>query len=340
MQRAMIMNSALKTTLRATLASALLVGAAAGLASCGNAQGSEEKQRAAHAAAEANSPYAAIAAGKVDVEGGLVDIAARQPGIVQTVMVEEGAEVTRGQILAQLDDEQSRLARGQAAATLQQAQAQLASYQTALAAAQRNETRTAQLAAQNFVSPQAVENARDGVRTAQSQVDVQTANIAASRAALAQASYTVEQSIVRAPEDGRIVRRYANPGMGASTLNVTPMFQLQPHAARIVRAELEERSLNAVRVGMRVEIVPEADQTRTYPGTVLRIAQVFGARRLQSDDPSQQTDERVVEVVADAQLAPVLVGQRVLVKFLKPNARGAAPTPAAPATASTNARGG
>ncbi len=339
MQRALIMNSAFKTTLRATLASALLVGAAAGLASCGNAQGSEEKQRAAHAAAEANSPYAAIAAGKVDVEGGLVDIAARQPGIVQTVMVEEGAEVTRGQILAQLDNEQSRLARGQAEASLQQAQAQLASYQTSLGAAQRSEARTEQLAAQNFVSPQAVENSRDAVRTAQSQVDVQTANIAAARAALAQASYTVEQSIVRAPEDGRIVRRYANPGMGASTLNVTPMFQLQPHTARIVRAELEERSLSAVRVGMRVEIVPESDQTHAYQGTVLRIAQVFGARRLQSDDPSQQTDERVVEVVADAQQAPVLVGQRVLVKFLKPGARGAAPSAPA-ATASANARGG
>jgi len=145
--------------------------------------------------------------------------------------------------------------------------------------------------------------------------------------------------VVRAPDEGRIVRRYANPGMGASTLNVTPMFQLQPHTARIVRAELEERALNQVRVGMRVEIVPEADQTRTYQGTVLRIAQVFGARRLQSDDPAQQTDERVVEVVADAQQAPVLVGQRVLVKFLKPNAR-TTPAAAQPATAATNARGG
>jgi HlyD family secretion protein len=340
MQRKAIMTSAFQSTLRATLASALLVGAAAGLASCGNAQGSEEKQRAAHAAAEANSPYAAIAAGKVDVEGGLVDIAARQPGIVTQVMVQEGDEVHGGQILAQLDDQDSRLARNQAAASLQEAQAQVDAGRTALAAAQRNVGRMEQLAAQNFVSPQAVENARDAVRTAQSQLDVQTATASQQRAALAQANYVVEQHVVRAPDDGRIVRRYANPGMGASTLNVTPMFQLQPHTARIVRAELEERALNSVRVGMRVEIVPESDQTRTYPGTVLRIAQVFGARRLQSDDPAQQTDERVVEVVADAQQAPVLVGQRVLVKFLKPNARGAAPATAQPATAAANARGG
>lgn len=330
MQRETIMNSALKNTLRAAAASALLVGAGLGLASCGNAGAdTAAKQKGAETAA-AQSPYAAIAAGKVDVEGGLVDIAARQPGIVTQVMVEEGAEVHEGQILARLDDEQYRLQRGQSSASLQQAQAQLVAYQTALGAAQRSQQRTEQLAAQNFMSPQAVENSRDAVRSAQSQVDVQAANIAAARASLAESNYSVEQSIVRAPADGRIVRRYANPGMGASTLNVTPMFQLQPHTAHIVRAELEERSLTQVHTGMRVEIVPEADQTKSYQGTVLRIAQVFGARKLASDDPSQQTDERVVEVVVDARQAPVLVGQRVLVKFVKDGANPQAhPAPAA-----------
>src|SRR6185295_2795561 len=218
--------------------------------------------------------YAAIAAGKVDVEGGLVDVAARQPGIVREVMVQEGDEVRRDQVLARLDDEEARLARGRAAANLQQAQAQVESYRTALAAAQRDQARMEQLAAQNFVSPQRVENARDSVRSAQSNLDVQIASISSSRAALAEADYVVEQHIVRAPDNGRIVRRYANPGMGASTLNVTPMFQLQPRTPHIVRAELEERSLTSVHAGMRVEIVPEADQSQTYPGTVLRIAEV------------------------------------------------------------------
>ncbi|RZJ77067.1 MAG: hemolysin secretion protein D, partial [Brevundimonas sp.] len=51
---------------------------------------------------------------------------------------------------------------------------------------------------------------------------------------------------------------------------------------------------------------------------VMRRAAVFGARKLASDDPSQRTDERVVEVVASAGDAPLLIGQRVLVKFMKP----------------------
>lgn len=320
----------------------LLVAAAAtcalsALAACGGGQPTGDAE-AARAQAEAESPYVAIAAGRADVEGGLVDIAARQPGIVREVLVQEGDEVRRDQVLARLDDEEARLARGRAAASLQEAQAQVAANRTAVEAARREEARVERLAAENFVSPQRVESARDAVNNAQSQLDVQVASIAAARAALAQADYVVEQHVVRAPDDGRIVRRYANPGTGASTLQVTPLFQLQPRAPHIVRAELEERSLAAIHAGMRVEIVPEADQSQSYPGAVLRIAEVFGARRLQSDDPSQQTDERVVEVVIDAQQAPVLVGQRVLVKFLRDGA--AAPAPAAAAASAGAQRQG
>jgi HlyD family secretion protein len=113
------------------------------------------------------------------------------------------------------------------------------------------------------------------------------------------------------------VRRYANPGVGASTLNVTPMFDLEPAGQRIVRAEVSEGDQPFVKVGGAVVLAPEADQSKTYPGAVMRIAPVFGERKLQSDDPSQRTDDRVVEVVVSANNAPFLIGQRVLVKFLK-----------------------
>jgi HlyD family secretion protein len=102
------------------------------------------------------------------------------------------------------------------------------------------------------------------------------------------------------------------------------MFQIQPDSQRIVRAEVEERSLNQVKVGQSVEIVPESDQEKAYPGKVIRIAGVMGSRKLRSDDPSERADERVVEVVVDAEQAPVLVGQRVLVKFLKEGVKSGA----------------
>jgi HlyD family secretion protein len=146
----------------------------------------------------------------------------------------------------------------------------------------------------------------------------QNAQVEVAAAQLGEARYRLEQTIIRAPVDGVIVRRYANPGTGASTLNVTPMFDLEPNGARIVRAEVTETALPSVTIGQTVELVAETDQSKFYPGKVLRRAAVFGARKLQSDDPSERTDERVVEVVVSADAAPFLVGQRVLVKFLKP----------------------
>lgn len=250
-----------------------------------------------------------------------MDVASRQAGVVVEVLVQEGDEVEKGQVLARLDDRQARLSRDRARADLAQAEAQLPLLVTAVDAAQREVDRAKTLSAEGFVAGVRMENAEDALRNARDQIGVQEAVIQASRARLAEANFTVEQHLVRAPDAGRVVRRYANPGSGASTLQVTPMFQLQPNASRIVRAEVEERSLGEVFPDMQVEIVPEADQSKSFPGRVVRVADVFGSRKLQSDDPSKQTDERVVEVVVDANKADVLVGQRVLVKFLK---RGAA----------------
>jgi HlyD family secretion protein len=300
----------------ALLASTALAGCQR-TASASQADG-EGKPAGNVSAAEVDTPFTAVAAGKVDIEGGLVDVAANRPGIVREVFVQEGDFVKAGDPLARQEDEDSRLALSRATAELAQAEAQVAAIEVDLAIAQREAERLGNLSVDDLVARQKLDQARDAVRQAEARLVSQRATVEVVRTRLAEATYEVDQRIVRAPADGLIVRRYANPGSGASTLNVTAMFQLQPEASRIVRAEVDERSLGKVTVGQRVDIVPESDQTLSYPGHVVRVAQVMGARKLQSDDPSQQrTDERVVEVVVDAEEAPILVGQRVLVKFLE-----------------------
>jgi len=279
---------------------------------------------AAAAKAEPPSPFAAVAEGKADVEGGVISVAARSAGVVREVDVTEGDEVTKNQILARQEDDAPKLAVETAEATLKQAQAQLLLTQSQLIAAHREAARMKDLA--GVVPTQMIDQAGDTTRNDEATLSGQQAAVAVARAQLDQARYGLEQTIVRAPVDGRIVRRYAAPGVGASTLNVTPMFDLEPAGQRIVRAEVSESALPFVAVGETVQIVPESDQTKTFDGKVLRRAPVFGARKLQSDDPSERTDERVVEVVVSADQAPFLIGQRVLVKFLKPGLALAKPT--------------
>ncbi|MCK5909987.1 MAG: HlyD family efflux transporter periplasmic adaptor subunit [Caulobacter sp.] len=282
-------------------------------------QAAEKKKKLEAAAAqEEPSPYAAIAQGKADVEGGVIQVAARRQGIVREVFVQEGDIVKAGQPLAKQEDDDARLAAQTAAASLASAKAQLALYQVQLRTAQREFNRLQGLAASNYVAAQKLDAARDQIAQAQANIGAQQAAISVASAQLAQAQYTQELTVIRAPADGRIARRQANPGSGASTLNVTAMFDLEPNTQRIARAEIVEADIPNVTIGQEVEIQPEGDPDKTYVGKVLRRAAVFGARKLASDDPSQRSDERVVEVVVSADGAPLLVGQRVLVKFMKP----------------------
>ncbi|MBJ7484513.1 efflux RND transporter periplasmic adaptor subunit [Brevundimonas sp.] len=276
-------------------------------------------------ATKVESPYAAIANGKVDVEGGIIQVAARRGGIIREVLVQEGDRVTAGQVLARQEDDEARLAVQSSRAAVAQAESQLAAIRVDITTAQREYDRLEKLVATNFVAGARMDQARDAIATAQARLGSQSAAVQTARAQLAQAQYNQELTVIRSPANGRIARRYANPGAGASTLNVSAMFDLEPDAPRIARAEIVESDIPNITTGQAVEITPEGDPSKVYIGAVLRRAAVFGARKLASDDPSQRSDERVVEVVVSAGDAPLLIGQRVLVKFMKPGQTAGAP---------------
>lgn len=304
-------------------AAAVLVLGGGGLAFMSQANAKKEAEAAQAAKAAPESPFVAVANGKADVEGGLIQVAARRAGIVRDVLVQEGEAVTEGQVLARLEDDEPRLTAARARAEVAQAQSQIALIQVELSTARREHERLQALAPSNFVAGQRLDQAQDTIRQAEARLAAQRAAVATAQARLNEAEYDLELSVIRAPSDGVIVRRYANPGAGASTLNVSNMFDLEPAGQRIVRAEIAEGALPHVKIGQRVQIASEADPSKTFQGLVIRRAAVFGARKLVSDDPTERTDDRVVEVVVSTEDAPFLVGQRVLVKFLRPGAEAA-----------------
>jgi len=305
-----------------------LIGGGVFISSQAKARKAQEAKAAAASAPK--SPYVAIANGKADVEGGVIQVAARTSGVVRDVLVQEGDDVVKGQVLARLEDDEPRLQAESAAADVHQAEAQIPLLQVQLSTANREYQRLQGLVATNFVAGQKLDQARDSIRAAEAAIQAQTAAIATYEARLGEARYMQELSVIRAPADGRIIRRYANPGAGASTLNVSNMFDLEPKTDRIVRAEISEGALPFVAIGQTVQIAPESDPTKTFTGKVIRRAAVFGARKLQSDDPSERSDERVVEVVVGTKNAPFLIGQRVLVKFMRTQQQAAAGATAAP----------
>lgn len=268
------------------------------------------------------SDYAAMARGLVDVEGGIIKLAASRDGIVREVRVEEGDRVEAGQVLAVQEDRSARLNLQVAEAECEEVRAKLVLLEARLTAAERERRRIEPLAAKGAAAQQELHERADRVRFLNAEIAATEAQLRTAEARKSAAAYEVEQRTIRAPVDGWIVRRQARPGDGASTLNVTTLFWFVPDTPRIVRAEVEEQFVAALQVGMTAEIVPEADETKVFQGKVVRIGQIHGPKRPVAYDPKERADVRVVESVlalADAE-RELLLGQRVMVRFKKPPA--------------------
>ncbi|WP_249383906.1 biotin/lipoyl-binding protein [Chitinivorax sp. B] len=289
---------------------------------CALQTGCSETQASKHNPAAPVSPWAAMAKGRISIEGGVINIAAPRPGIVQEVLAEEGAEVKTGAVLARIDDREARLALKVKEQERDEARESLRLLQLRHDIAQRELKRLNGLQGDEVVSNQDRDNARDQVLLAAAELSRQKATLSAAEAQVAASRLEVEQHVVRAPLAGRIIRRQAKPGDGASTLNVTPLFLFAPHGPRIVRADLEERFVNAVRPNQAAEVVLEADESKVYKARVLRLGEVFGSRP-ENDDPNEKQDIRVIECVLALEAPELRIGQRVLVKIARQSGTGA-----------------
>jgi len=261
-------------------------------------------------------PVEASGRGRVDIEGGVIRLAARHDGIIAEVFVEEGDSVVAGQVLARLDDSMARRQLELAQAEGLLAEQEVKRTRVELRAAEREVRRLAPLADAGETPKQEHDVAMDRHAFATVAFHGAMASLKAAEARHTLAQRAVEERRITAPLDGRILQRQARPGNGVSTLNVTPLFVFAPDEPRIVRAEVEEHMLPHIRPEQAVEIVLEADTTHRWNGRVIRLGRLVG-QRTPGDDPTEKQDNRVIEVVIAIDAPELLIGQRVVARFLK-----------------------
>ncbi|GGY24311.1 hypothetical protein GCM10008098_17380 [Rhodanobacter panaciterrae] len=275
-----------------------------------------------NAAAQPAATYAAVARGKVDIEGGLLTLSMPREGTLAKVAAHEGDHVKQGQLLAQLDIQPATLAVDAAQAQLEQAQAQLKLLAVKQAAAKQRAERLVAAASAGAGDGQSADDAREAA--AQLEAEQLSAHAALSMASqkLDEARYELKQRSLLAPFDAEVVQASAQPGANVSPTS-GPMFTLLPQKPRIVRAELNDSFVRMIQPGMSAEVV--ADNGRAdahWSAHVLRIGQVYGPATLEND-PQVRANARTVEcVLAFDEPQNLRIGQRVMVRF------GAASTPA------------
>ena len=183
-----------------------------------------------------------------------VDLRAQTTSTVAQVLVKDGQNVRKGELLFRFDDRADR-------AALDKARAQLARDRASLADLERQLTRAKELKAQNFIAQNAVD-------TAQANFDAGQALIRSDEAAVQAAQVAVGYNELRAPISGRAGIVSVFPGSlvqaNATAAPLVNIAQLDPIAISFTVPETQLGSLlSATRAGqLDVEALPPPGSPR------------------------------------------------------------------------------
>jgi phosphatidylserine decarboxylase len=146
----------------------------------------------------------------------------------------------------------------------------------------------------------------EDVRAAQADVEL-------ARARLAQAADNYENSFVRSPVDGVVIKRNMNPGESISYESLfQPMVSVADTTRLMVRAEVDETDIGKVQIGQRADIRSEAYPGQTFYGRVVRISGGLGKKKVQTDNSTEKIDTDILETFVETDPgSPLRVGLRV-----------------------------
>lgn len=191
-------------------------------------------------------------------------VSAEITGRISEVLIEEGAVVEAGQVLARLDDERARLD-----LDLLSAQLSAARQRVNALIAQRDEAdiqlaRTTRLIASGFATDAALTAVQSQRNSLQAQLGAAGAEVAAAQARLASQVDFIDRHIVRAPFGGVVIAKNAQVGEILSPVSAGGGFTRTGIATIVDMGSLElevdvnEGQIQRVFAGQRVEAVLDA----------------------------------------------------------------------------------
>lgn len=238
-----------------------------------------------------------------------IELGAELVGNVARRLVDEGDTVHAGQVLAELDASELRAAAEQAASSLAEAEARLEQLRLVsrpvadqnliqaeanLALANSEFERVRKLADSGFYSPARLDEARraqDAARAARESAmalargnrpeGVETRLAEArrdqARASLAVARAKLENTFIRAPSAGVVVRKFVEPGDVVT--QGKKLFELAAAGETQVVLQVDEKNLGRLAVGQRAGVVADAYAGKPFHAEIFFIAAAVDAQK-------------------------------------------------------------
>ncbi len=174
---------------------------------------------------------------------------------VRAVHVREGDRVRAGQRLVEFDTAALRAQLAERVAALESARANLAQ-------AQRTRQVNAQLVERNFISQSAFDNADAAYRA-------QVASVEVAQAQLAQVQLMLDDTVVRAPISGHVLRRHVQPGEKAGI--DAPLLAIVDLSRLEVQAQAAVSDIARVVPGAPAQVAVEGIDQRRFEGRIERV---------------------------------------------------------------------
>ena len=206
-----------------------------------------------------------------------VDISADVMGRVIVLNVEEGDDVTEGEILLRIDPSQLEAAVARAQAFLSQAQAQVSQARANLVRADRDYGRAAALQARDstLVSPQQVEDAETTQEVNRSLFQAAEFGVSQAQAGLEEARDQLAKTIIRAPISGKVTRLNVDAGetVVLGTMNNPGSLILTISDLSVMEAvmEVDETDVPNIALGDSAFVELDAFPDRQFSGRVTEI---------------------------------------------------------------------
>jgi RND family efflux transporter MFP subunit len=261
-------------------------------------------------------------------------VSAKLPGRLAYLGVSEGSHVVEGQVIARLDNADYTAAVTQAEANLATARASLIETESDRDQLQREARRAHEVRAQNaqLLSQQDLESAESRAAQAEARVRAQEARVQAAEAGIRMAQANLENTLIRAPFTGTVLRKDAEvgevvaPSVGGG-LTRGAVVTMADLSTLEVEVDVNEAYIARVHGGEPARITLDAYPDTSFRGTVRMI--------VPTADRQRATVQVKVSILDHDPRILTEMGARV--EFLEA-ARGAAPAAGAPGASASPTR--
>ncbi|MFH0786446.1 MAG: efflux RND transporter periplasmic adaptor subunit [Pseudomonadota bacterium] len=200
-------------------------------------------------------------------------VASKGTGRLETLAVEEGNRVRKGQLIAKLENADLQAALNQAQANVNTAKANLGQIEADLKDVQLKFDRTRRLIQSRAVAQSDFDTIDAKLQQLQAGKSAALSQIKAAEAGVRAGQVALEYTLIRAPFDGVILTKNADVGevvapFGSSINAKAAVVTMADLGSLLVEADVSEVNLEKVKVGQPCEIQLDALPGQRFPGQV------------------------------------------------------------------------